>query len=89
MTTDADAEASTGSRYVIDWGKLTTLALIITSTTTLCLAGKVSGEVVIGVMLLVTGYTAGNGVQARRRQSPQPLIGATGDRRDNDSKGPE
>jgi hypothetical protein len=64
-----------GASVVIDWGKLTTIAMLLIATCALAAADKVSSDV-IGLLLgSAAGYTFGGGAQSKKGELPGPIVG--------------
>lgn len=57
----------------IDLGKLAVMLGMVAGGIVLIVQGHTSEGV--GLLTFASGYTAGNGMLARRDQSPQPMIG--------------
>lgn len=70
----------------IDWGKIVTIAMVLVSTLILALTGHLPETVVTLVFGAATGYTFGNGIQARKGKGPEPMIGPR--RNTDDETGP-
>lgn len=69
-------EISSEKRLYVDWGKLATLFMINVTTAVLAVLEVIDGGVATGVIMATLGYVVGNGRQAARGLSPQPVLGA-------------
>lgn len=62
-----------------DHGKLIMLLAILVAVTVLALAGVLDADSVKLVLATELGYITGNGVLAKRKQTPSPVITYTDD----------
>lgn len=72
---------------VADVGKLFMLALIAILASALAAARVLSPDVVDRVLTVELGYLLGNGVLARRREAPSPVLAPRARVEDFDARG--
>jgi hypothetical protein len=66
--------AATGRIYV-DWGKLAQIAIIITATAALGIAGVIDSSAVTLLLGAASGYIFGNGKSVKEGITSAPLLG--------------
>lgn len=59
---------------IADWGKLGLLAFIVLVTAVLGAIHVLDGAATMGVLLIILGYLTGNGVLARSKSAPSPVL---------------
>jgi hypothetical protein len=62
------------SIMLADKGKAIFFGLTLVCCTTLVGIGKMSSDVIQGVIFTLLGYTAGNGVNALAKRAPSPML---------------
>lgn len=60
--------------YLVDWGKLATIAMLIASTTILAALHVVPAELASYILVATAGYTFGNGRLAAKGKPPGPML---------------
>lgn len=59
---------------VNDYGKMIMQGLLLGAVVALAIVGKISADVVQGVIFAMVGYLFGNGVNAVRKTPPSPML---------------